>query len=180
MKAFSKAWTVSELTLTPIRRALTKRRNKRIFRHGLKTITTRVVKMLYPRDTKHIGYNIRCDNNAPTSNASNKKRYWKIKSMRVGVELFDQHGWTGDQDVTQWLPFPTVDDNGKVSVEEVQQDDLAFRMNASLGKFLKEVLFGLLIMKPDVWGSRIKRSGCPRTKRVPGQSRLRLDAIEAD
>ena len=61
--------------LTLIRRALTKRRNKLIFRHGLKTITTRVVRMLYLRDTEHIGYNIWCDNNARNSNASNKKKY---------------------------------------------------------------------------------------------------------
>ena len=43
-----------------------------------------------------------------------------------------------------------MDDSGKVSVEEVQQDDLAFRMNASLGKVLKEVRFGLLIIELDV------------------------------
>ena len=75
MKAFSKTQIVSELTLIPIRKALTKRRNKLVFRHCLKMITTKVVRMLYPRDTEHIGYNIRCDNNACTSNASNKKRY---------------------------------------------------------------------------------------------------------
>ena len=150
--------------LTLIRRALTKRRNKLIFRHGLKTITTRVVRMLYLRDMEHIGYNIWCDNNARTSNTSNKKSYWKIKSMHVGVKLMDQHGWTSDQDITQWLPFPTMDDSGKVSVEEIRQDDLAFRMNASLGKVLKEVQFGLLIMEPDRKWCRIKRSGCPGTE----------------
>ena len=47
MRAFSKALTVSELTLTPIKRVLTKRRNKLVFRHSLKMITTKVVRMLY-------------------------------------------------------------------------------------------------------------------------------------
>ena len=54
MRAFSKALTVSELTLTPIRRALTTRRNKLVFRHDLKTITTRVVRMRYPKDMEHV------------------------------------------------------------------------------------------------------------------------------
>ena len=62
-----------------------------------------------------------------------------------------------------------MDNSGKVNVGEVCQDDLAFRMNASLRKVLKEVRFGLLITEPDVRGSRIKRSGCLRTKRVPGR-----------
>ena len=43
-----------------------------------------------------------------------------------------------------------MNDSGKVSVREVRQDDLAFRMNASLGKVLKEVQFGLLITESDV------------------------------
>ena len=100
-RAFSKARTVSELTFTPIRRALTESINKLVFRHCPKTIIARVVKMLYLRDTEHIGYNIQSDNNARTSNTSNKKRYLKIKSMHVGVKLLDQHGWTSDRDVTQ-------------------------------------------------------------------------------
>ena len=74
-RAFSKARTVSELTLTTNRRALTESINKLVFRHYLKMITTRVVRMLYPRDTEQVGYNIWCDNNVCTSNVSNKKRY---------------------------------------------------------------------------------------------------------
>ena len=129
--------------------------------------------MLYPQDIKHIGYNIQCDNYAHTSNASNKKRYWIIKSMHVRVKLLDQHGWTIDQDVTQWLPTPTVNDNGKVSVGEVRQNDLAFRMNASSRKVLREVLSSIFIMEPNRRGSGIRRRRrCPGTKRVLGWSRL--------
>ena len=80
--------------------------------------------------------------------------------------------WTCDWDVTQWLPFPIVNDSGKVSVGEVHQDDLAFRMNASLRKVLREGFLGILITEPNRWRSRIRWSGCPRTKRVLGRSRL--------
>ena len=90
-RAFSKGQTVSELTLTPIRRALIESRNKLVFRHSSLMLTTGVVKMLYPRDMEHIRYNIRCDNYTCTSNASNEMRYWIIKSKHVGVKLLDQH-----------------------------------------------------------------------------------------
>ena len=74
-RAFSKARLVSELMLTPIRRALTESRTKLVFRHCLKMIIARVVRMLYLGDTKHIGDNLRCENNAHTSNVSNEERY---------------------------------------------------------------------------------------------------------
>ena len=86
--------------LTSIRRALTESRIKLVFRYYLKTIIVRVVRMLYLGDTKYIGDNLRCDNNARTSNTSNEERYQKIKSMHVGVKLLDQHRWTCDRDVT--------------------------------------------------------------------------------
>ena len=63
-RAFSKAQTVSDLTLTPIRRALTESINKLIFRYCLKMIIAEIVRMLYPGDTEHIEDNLRCDNNA--------------------------------------------------------------------------------------------------------------------
>ena len=56
--------------------------------------------------------------------------------MHVGVKLLDQHGWTRDQDVTQLLPNPAMNDIKKVSVGEDLQNDLAFRMNASSRKVL--------------------------------------------
>ena len=41
----------------------------------LKMITAIVIRMLYPGDTEDIVDNLRGDNNAHTSNASNEKRY---------------------------------------------------------------------------------------------------------
>ena len=60
-RAFSKGRTRSELAITLIGWTLTKNRNELVFRHSLKTITIGVVRMLYPRNTEHIGYKIRCD-----------------------------------------------------------------------------------------------------------------------
>ena len=74
-RAFSKGRIVSELTLTPIRRALKKSRNKLVFGHSPQTLITRVVRILYPRDMEHIRDNLRYDNNACTSNTSNEERY---------------------------------------------------------------------------------------------------------
>ena len=74
-RAFSKGRIVSELTLTPIRRALTENRFELIFGHSRQTLTTRVVKKLYPMNTEHIGDNLWRENNAHISNASDKMRY---------------------------------------------------------------------------------------------------------
>ena len=65
-----------------------------------------------------------------------------------------------------------MDDSGKVNVEEVRQDDLAFQMNASSREVLKKVHFGILIMELGRKRYKIRRSGCPGTKRVLGQSRF--------
>ena len=86
-RTFCKARTKSELTLTPIRRALTESRFELIFRHSLKTLTTRVVRKLYHRDTEHIRNNLQCDSNMRISNVSDKMRYLIIKSMHIGVKL---------------------------------------------------------------------------------------------
>ena len=45
-------------------------------------------------------------------------------------------------------------------------------MNASSRKALKEVQIDLLIIELDGRGSRVRRSGWPETKRVPGRSRF--------
>ena len=60
-RAFSKGLTVSELMLTPTIRAFTESRNKLVFGHSPQTLITGVVRMLYPRNTEHIRYKIRCD-----------------------------------------------------------------------------------------------------------------------
>ena len=74
-RAFSKGRTVSELTLTLVERALTESRFELVLGHSFQTLTTRAVRKLYPQDTKQIRNNLRCDNNARTSNASEKMRY---------------------------------------------------------------------------------------------------------
>ena len=171
-RTFSKGFTWCKLTITPIRRTLAKCKNHLIFGHSPQKLTSKIVRMLYLRNTEHIGYQLRCDNNVRTSNASMKERYWRIESTLVGVKLLDQHGRTCDRDITQWLPTPTVNDIEKVSVGEVRQNDSAFRMNTSLRKVLWEVLSSILITKPNMWKSRIRRRRCPRMKRVLGRSRL--------
>ena len=53
-RTFSKRSTWCKETLTPSSRALTERRNELIPGHSPQTLTTRIVKKLYPRDPKHI------------------------------------------------------------------------------------------------------------------------------
>ena len=151
---------------------LTKNRNHLSFGHSPQTLTTGVVRMLYFRDMKHIYNKLWCDNNARTSNASMKGRYWRINFMHVGVKILDQYRRTNNRDVTQWLPTPIVNDSGYVNVGEIRQNDSVFRMNTSSRKFLWEVLSSILIMEPNRRGGRIKRQRCPRMKRVSRRSKL--------
>ena len=137
-----------------------------------------VARMRYPQDMEHLRYNIWSDHNAHTSNASRKLRYWRIKSMHVGVELPNDHGGTSDRGTTKWLTTPTVDDRGKCSVREIKQNDLAFRMNASSREVLREVLMSFLITEPNIRRCRIKGRRCPR-KRVLGRSRFAFGCYEA-
>ena len=167
-RAFSKRPTWCKLTLTPIRRALIESSHELIFGHSLQTLTTRIVGKLYPRDPKHIRNKLQCDKNAHTSNMSEEKRYWTINHVHIGVKLLDKHERIGDQDVTQWLPFPTMNDSGKVNVGEVCQYDLAFRMNTSSRKVLRECHVGIIITKSKKERDRIRRRRGTGMKRVPG------------
>ena len=90
----------------------------------------RIVGKLYPRNPKHIRNKLRCDRNRNTSDTSNEMRYRAVNPVHVGVELLNQHERTSDRLVTKRLPFPTVNDSGKVGVNKMTQDDSAFRMNA--------------------------------------------------
>ena len=167
-RTFSKRSTWCKQTLTPSRGALTKSRHELIPGHSPQTLTTGIVRKLYPRDPKHIRNKLRCDRNARTSNASEEERYWTINPVHVGVELLDKHEKIGDRDVTQWLPSPIVNDRGKVGVGKVRQNDLAFRMNASSREVLRKCLKGIIITKPNVRRWRIRRWRSIGTKRVPG------------
>ena len=173
-RTFSKRPTCYELTITPIYKTLTESGNHLVFGHNLQMLTTGVVKMRYSRNMKHIHNKLWCDYNVRTSNGSRKERYWKIKTMHVGVKLLDQHGRTSDRDVTQWLPSPTVNGSGKVSVGEVRQSDSMFWMNTSSRKVLREVLLGIFITEPNLRRSRIRKRWYPRMQRVLGQNWLTL------
>ena len=53
-RTFSNGLTWCKLTVTPIRRALAESRDHLVFGHSPLTITSGVVRMLYPRNMKHI------------------------------------------------------------------------------------------------------------------------------
>ena len=135
-------------------------------------LTTRIVRKLYPRDPKHICNKLQCDRNAHSSNASEEERYWTINPVRVGVKLLDKHERTGNQDVTQLFPSPTVNDRGKVDVDKVRQNDLAFRMNASSREVLWKCLKGIIITEPNGRRWRIRRWRSTGIKRVLDWSRF--------
>ena len=90
---------------------------------------------------------MRCDKNRNTSDLSNKMRYGAVNPVHVGVELLNQHERTNDRLVTKRLLFLIVNDSGKVGVSKMTQDDLAFRMNASSGKFSINALWASSLWK---------------------------------
>ena len=98
---FSKRLIWCKLTITPIRRVLAEGSHELILGHSLQTLTTRIVKKLYPRNPKHIRNNLRCDRDVCTSNASKEERYCTINPMHVEVKLLNEHERTSDRDVTQ-------------------------------------------------------------------------------
>ena len=74
-RIFSKGLTWCKLMITPIKRALAESRDHLVFGHSPQTLTTRIVRKLYPRDPKHIRNQLQCDRNARTLNVSEEKRY---------------------------------------------------------------------------------------------------------
>ena len=155
-RTFSKRPTWCKLTITPIRRALAENSHELIFGYIPQTLTTRIIRKLYPKNPKHICNKLQCDRNTRTSNTSKEERYWTINPVQVGVKLLNEHKRTSDRDVIEWLPFPTVNKNGKVSVSEVRQYDLAFWMNTSSRKVLQECLVGIIITEPKREGQNQK------------------------
>ena len=94
--------------------------------------------------------------------------------MHIEVKLLYNHGGTTDWDITKGLPTPTVNDSGKISIEEVRKNGLAFRMNATPRKARLKVLMGFIITKLDMKRGRIRKRRCPRMKRVLGWSTFAL------
>ena len=79
--------------------------------------------------------------------------------MYVGVKLLCKHDGTPQGYLTKRFPAPSSNDRRERSVGKVRQNNMAFRMNATFLKVLKEVLLGLPIMEPNVkrGNERIKR-----------------------
>ena len=132
--------------------------------------TGRIVEKLYTRNLKHIRNKLRCDRNRNTSDTSNKLRYETVNPMQVGVELLNQHERTSDGLVTKRLPFPTVNDSGKVDVSKMTQNDSAFRMNASLGKVFRKCHVSIIITEIKRERCMIRRGRGTGMKRIPGQN----------
>ena len=74
-RTFNKGLTWCKLMITPIRRVLAESKNHLVFGHSPQMLTSEVIKMLYPRNTEHIEYQLWCDNNVHTSYTSMKERY---------------------------------------------------------------------------------------------------------
>ena len=123
LRAFSKGRIVSELALTSLRRTLTESGHELILGHSPQTLTGRIVGKLYPRNPKLIHNKLRCNKNRNTSDTSNEKRCETVNLVHVGVELLNQHERTSDGLITKRLPFPTVNDSGKVDVSKMTQND---------------------------------------------------------
>ena len=86
-RAFCKAGAVSELVL--FRRTLTKSGHELILGHSPQTLTGRIVRELYLRNSKHICNKLQCDRNINTSDTSNEMRYEMVNHVHVGVELLN-------------------------------------------------------------------------------------------
>ena len=173
-QAFCKARAMSELAFTPLRRTLTESKHELILGHSPQTLIGRIVGKLYPRNPKHIRNKLRCVKNKNTSDTSNKMRYGMVNPVHVGVELLNQHERTSDGLVTKRLPFPTMNDNGKVDVNKMTQNDLVFRMNASSGKVFRKCLVDIIITGTKKETCMIKRGRGTGVKRIPGRNGFTL------
>ena len=110
-----------------------------------------------------------------TSKCHGKPRYRGIDNVYIGVKLLYKHDGTPQGYLTKRFPAPSSNDRRERSVGKVRQNNMAFRMNATFLKVLKEVLLGLPIMEPNVkrGNGRIRRRR-PRTKKVSSWSGFAL------
>ena len=97
-----------------------------------------------------------------------------VNPVHVGVELLNQYERTSDGLVTKKLPFLTVNDNGKVDVSKMTQDDSSFRMSALSGKAFRKCLVGIIIMETERERCMIRRGRGTEMKRIPGRSGFTL------
>ena len=101
-------------------------------------------------------------------------RYGTINLVHVRVELLNQHKRTSDGLITKRLPFPTVNDSGKVGVNKMTQDDSAFPMNALSKKVFRKCLMGIIITETEREGCIIRRGRGTGMKRISGWSGFTL------
>ena len=88
--------------------------------------------------------------------------------MYIGVKLLYKHNGIAQKSLKKRFPTPSLNDSRERSVNKVQQDNLAFRMNATFLEVLQEVLSGLLIMELNVEGRNGIRGRKPGIlKRIP-------------
>ena len=97
-----------------------------------------------------------------------------VNPVHVGVELLNQYERTSDGLVTKKLPFLTVNDNGKVDVSKMTQDDSSFRMSALSGKAFRKCLVGIIITETERERCMIRRGRGTGMKRIPGWSGFTL------
>ena len=71
-----------------------------------------------------------------------------------------------------------MNDRGKVGVGKVRQYDLAFRMNASSRKVLRECLKGIIITEPDSKGKGSVDEKAPERRGFRAGVDLCLGAID--
>ena len=106
-----------------------------------------------------------------TSECSSKLRYTGIDVMYIGVKLLYKHDGTPQKSLKKRFLTLSLNDSRERSVGKVQQDNLAFQMNATFLEVLQEVLSGLLIMELNVEGRNGIRGRKPGIlKRIPSQS----------
>ena len=85
-RTFSKRSTWCKKTLTPGREALTKSRHELIPGHSPQTLTTRIIRKLYPRDPKHIRNQLRCDRVGSDEEEALERRGFRARvDLRLGA-----------------------------------------------------------------------------------------------
>ena len=104
-----------------------------------------------------------------------KLRYRGIDTVYVGVKLLYKHDGTPQGSLTKRFLVLSPNDRKEMNVGKIWQNNMALWMNATFLKVLKEVLFCLPIMEPNVkrGNGRIRRRR-PRTKKVSSWSGFAL------
>ena len=87
-------------------------RQKLVFGHSPQTLTTRVIKMRYPRDMWYLGYKILSEYDTCTSECRGKLRYKGIDTVYIRVKLMYKHDKVPQGYLTKRFPSPSSNDTG--------------------------------------------------------------------